>query len=336
MGTDPENHEMLADARTLLPIGDLSVTAHEPVLSASNNTSTLISETGAIRVMEGGTGHYMGMMSRPVTGRGGLADGTRLSFSVPSPGTIAHELGHNMGLAHAPCVATIILDHSYPYSDGSIGAWGYDFRDSGRLVPPSTSDVMSYCYPQWISDYHFTNALRFRLVDERAPAVAPASASTRSLLLWGGVGADSVPYLEPAFVIDAPAALADSAGEYRINGRTASGAELFSFSFTMPVIADGDGSSGFAYALPVQGGWEGSLASITLSGPGGTVTLNGDSDRPMAILRNPLSGQVRGFLRGVPLVAQAAADADAAVGVGTTGLEVLFSRGIPSAKSWRR
>ena len=65
---------------------------------------------------------------------------------------------------------------------------------------------MSYCSPLWISDYSFTNALRYRLFDEGPPAAAAVAATTRSLLLWGGVGADSVPFLEPAFLVDAPAA----------------------------------------------------------------------------------------------------------------------------------
>ena len=333
MAADPEHHEMLGDARTLLPIGALAVTAHEPVLSSSNSAHTLLRQTGAIRVMEGGTGHYMGMMSSPVTGAGGVANGTRLNFSQPHPGVIAHELGHNMSVAHAPCGSPAGPDSSYPYPDGSTGAWGYDFRAGGKLVPPSTPDLMSYCRPQWISDYHFTGALRFRLHDEGTAAVAAVSASTRSLLLWGGVDADTVPYLEPAFVVDAPAALPDSAGEYRITGRTAGGGQLLSLTFTMPETADGDGSSGFAFALPVGAGWESSLATITLSGPGGSVTLDGESDIPMAILRDPRTGQVRGILRDPPLATEVAADA---IGALAPVLEVLFSRGIPGTAAWRR
>ena len=333
MAADPDHHEMLGDARTLLPIGALAVTAHEPVLSSSNNVFTLADQTGAIRVMEGGSGHYMGMMSPPVTGGfSGLANGTRVNFSVPSPGLIAHELGHNMSLAHAPCGGAGGPDPSYPYSDGSIGAWGYHFQDAGKLVRPSTPDLMSYCGPKWISDYHFTNALRFRLHDEGTAAVAAVSASTRSLLLWGGVRADSVPYLEPAFVVDAPAALPDSVGEYQITGWTAGGGALFSLGFTMPETADGDGSSSFAFALPVRAGWEGSLATITLLGPKGSVTLDsdGDSDISMAILRDPATGRVRGFLRD-------AGDPEAgALARAAGGLDVLFSRGIPGASAWRR
>jgi len=334
---DPENHEMLEDTRMLLPVGDLVVAAHEPVLSSSNNAFDLRRNTQAIRAMEGGTGHYMGMMARPVTGAAGVAFiGHRVSFSIPSPSTIAHELGHNMSLFHAPCGSTGGPDPSYPYPDGSTGAWGYDFRDSGRLVHPREArDLMSYCYPRWISDFSFTNALRYRLFDEAAQmSVAVTASTTQSLLLWGGISADSLPYLEPTFVVEAPAALPDSAGEHRITGRTSDGAQLFSFSFNMPETVDGDGSSSFAFTLPVRRSWEGNLASITLTGPGGSATLDTDSNEPMVILRDPRTGQVRGILSDLPPAAQAAADAvGQAAGPGDG---MLFSRGIPDADAWRR
>ena len=334
VAADPEHHELLGQTRTLLPIGDLAVTAHEPVLGSSNNAFTLASQASAIRVMEGGTGHYMGMMSPPVTGPSGVAHSPGWSsFSLPGAGVIAHELGHNLNLGHAPCGGPAGPDPAYPHPDGSTGAWGYDFQDGGRLVHPSSPDLMSYCGPKWISDYYFTNALRYRVGDEGVAAIAAASAPTRSLLLWGGVGADSVPYLEPAFVIDAPAALPDSAGEYRITGWTVGGAQLFSLSFTMPETVDGDGSSSFAFALPVRLGWDDNLATITLDGPGGTVTLDGESDIPMAILRDPRTEQIRGILRDPPPATQAAADG---AGVSAPGLEVLFSRGIPRGAAWRR
>ena len=219
MAADPENHEMLGDTRTLLPIGDLEVTAHEPVVSSSNSAFVLLDQTVAIRAMEGGAGHYKGMMSPPVTGAGGVAYAPgRSSFSLPYPYILAHELGHNLSLFHAPCGTT--GDPSFPYSDGSIGAWGYDFRDGGRLVRPSAPDLMSYCGPKWMSDYHFTNALRFRLSDADSVGLPDRGTPTQSLLLWGGAGVDSVPFLEPAFVVDARPELPRSAGEYRLTGRT--------------------------------------------------------------------------------------------------------------------
>ena len=329
MEADPGGHELLWDTRTLLPIRAIDVTGHEPVLSSSNNAHDILADTEAIRAVEGGRGHYMGMMSGPVEGARGVANlHGPASFAVPIPWVIAHELGHNLSLRHAPC-GTPRPDPAFPYPDGSTGAWGFDFREGGRLVGPHYNDLMSYCNPRWISDYHFTNALRTRLFDHGPPA-----AVATSLLLWGGIGAEGQPYLNPAFVVDAPPALPDSAGAYEVTGRIASDDELFSLSFAMPEVGDGDGSASFAFILPVRPGWEENLASITLSGPGGSFTLDGESDLSMAILRNPRNGQVRGILSDLPPPAQAAADA-VGQSVGT-GLEVLFSRGIPGAEAWRR
>ena len=335
MAADPVGHALLADVRALLPVGTLEVTAHEPVLSSSNDARRLMEETEAIRALEGGSGHYLGTMAGPVTGPSGVAFlPGRAGFSVPQAGTIAHELGHNLGLRHAPCGGAGDPDPSFPHPDGSAGAWGYDFA-RGELVGPAIPDLMSYCGPpDGISDYHFANALRYRLFEARAAAV-PAAVPARSLLLWGGADADGAPFLNPAFIVEAPPALPDSAGAYTLTGRTAGGTELFSLRFAMPGAADSDGGSGFAFLLPAEAGWAGELAGLTLAGPGGTFALNDDSDLPMAILRDPRTGRVRGILRETRPPAQAAMDATTQSATGPK-LQMLFSRGMPDAAAWRR
>ncbi|MXX77956.1 MAG: hypothetical protein F4Z33_03010 [Gemmatimonadales bacterium] len=324
------NSDLLFETRTLLPVADFDVTVHSPVLSSSNNVYDLLSETAAIRAMEGASGHYMGTMTTPVTGgaRGVAERPGRVSFSIPVGWIMAHELGHNMSLRHP------WENPSYPsYPDGFTGAWGYDFRDGGRLVPPWKNDIMLGCC--WISDFHFTQALRFRQSEGagRSDRSGHRLSQSTSLLLWGGIDSDSVPFLEPTFVVDAPATLPNSTGDNRLTGHSDTGTELFSLSFDMPEIADGDGRSSFAFILPAREAWEKTLATVTLTGPGGSVTLDGDSELSMAILRDPLTGQVRGFLRDPPTATQAAADAQV---TGAHGLEVLFSRGIPDADAWRR
>ena len=336
MAADPEDHGLLWHTRTLLPVGDIEVTAHEPVVTSSDRAGALASETEAIRLLEGATGHYLGMLSRSSLAGStlGLAIGNRASSSIPDSGNIAHELGHNMNLRHAPCGGAGGPDPSFPSGDGSIGASGYDFR-SGTVVPPSTGDLMSYCEPYWISDYHFSNALRYRLFDEREPQAAAVTASGKSIFLWGGIDADSVPFLEPAFVVDAPPALPDSRGDHRVTGRTSGGGTLFSLSFTMPEAADGDGSSSFAFVVPARSSWEANLVSITLSGPGGSVTLKKDTDRPVTILRNPRTGQIRGILRGVTSSDLTQGTRGSAL-MPSQGLERLTSRGIPDPEDWTR
>ncbi len=61
MEADPAGHSMLRHTRTLLPVGDLTVTAHAPVVSSSNEASNLIGQVQAIRAIEGGNGYYMGL-----------------------------------------------------------------------------------------------------------------------------------------------------------------------------------------------------------------------------------------------------------------------------------
>ncbi|MDE0649486.1 MAG: hypothetical protein OXI12_03975, partial [Gammaproteobacteria bacterium] len=295
MEVDPEGYELLRQTRTLLPVGDIRVTAHPPVLTSLSPDEfyDLFDLTKAIQVLEGGSGRYMGTMSRPGrTGSAGAAERPgRVLISRLNPFTMAHEIGHTMSLYHAPACRAGGADPEFPDRYGSIGAWGYDF-EGGSLVPPNVPDVMSYCDPSWVSDYHFANALRFRLSDEAE--VPPAGAQrTASLLLWGGTEPGGELFLNPAFVVDAKPALPDIAGEHRITGRTGNGDELFSVSFGLPEVADGDGGSSFAFILPVESGWTRNLASITLSGPGGEALLDADTDIPTSILLDPSTGHVR-------------------------------------------
>ena len=102
----------------------------------------------------------------------------------------------------------------------------------------------------------------------------------------------------------------------------------------MSAVADGDGRSSFAFAVPVRKGWTDQLATITLAGPRGAVTLDRDTDRPMTILRDPATGQVRGILRNPLGLAVAEADALAELAP-RQGVEVLYSR-LPSIASERR
>ena len=319
MADDPTGHQLLWETRTLIPVGSVTVTQHDPVEISSNSAFTILSETEVIRVLENGTGHYMGLMSGEVTGASGVAHRPgRSSFAIPAGWIMAHELGHNMSALHAPCGDGTIgsRDPYYPHDDGSIGGWGWDFRDGGRLVGPSTWDVMSYCGPRWISDYHFTRMARFRL-SEAASHGSPRPASpAESLLLWGGVDEEGSLFLEPAFNVVARPQLPAEGGEYLLTGRGAGGTELFSLSFDMLEVADGDGRSAFVFVLPARSGWVDALESITLAGPGGEVTLDGESDNPLAIVRDRLTGTVRAFLREAPT------DQPPSV-------EVLFSRGIP-------
>ncbi|WP_420635128.1 leucine-rich repeat domain-containing protein [Candidatus Palauibacter sp.] len=326
-------HDILWQTNNLLPVGAFEINRHASVTIGSNRAFDVLYETGRIRTVEGGTGHYMGLLNEPEGPDGVAYIGQKVAMSNLTESTIAHELGHNLNLRHADCGAPAGPDPTFPWPNAAIGVWGYDPRDGGSLVPPDWADLMSYCPPEWISDYYFTNSLRYRLVDEGSATRVPAAA-TRSLLVSGRVTDDGAPSLDPAFVIEAPPFVPGSGGPYELTGRRADGSELFSVSFGVPEVADGSGESGFAFALPVQSVWATELASLSLSGPGGTVEMREGSEPPQAILRDPRTGQVRAILRDLPTGALARSDLDALAP--EPGLEAMISSGLPGAAAWRR
>ena len=317
MASDPWEHPLLFHTRTLLPIGDMDVRLHDPVVSSSNSGFIHLDEVSLIRELEGGSGYWMGMRTPVTLGLLGVAFVRGwASWSLPLGPTIAHELGHNLSLRHAACGGPSGVDPSYPNATGVIGSWGYD-RDENRLVSPYSPDIQSYCGSQWIGEYHLGKSLGHRV---GAEAEAARGSEVRSLLLWGGLDAAGDPFLESSFIAEVAPSSPPAGNDYVARGRTEDGDEAFSLTFGMPVVADGEGErTGFVLAVPVT--WAGDLESISLVGRAGSFTLDDDTNQPITILRDPVTGQVRAILRRSVEAAMAA--------LGEPGMEVLFSRGIP-------
>ncbi len=325
--------------RDILPVREFRLKVHEPVMTSVDPTSDGVEqmgpETEVIYAMEGAKGHYMAIFRS--VGESGLKGIAFLpgfvSLSILDENTIAHELGHNLNLAHAPGCGAGGPDPEYPYEDGAIGAWGYDFVNES-LVSPATSDLMTYCDPQWISDYSFSRALAHRYQGESAPLAAAKTSPTKGLLVWGGLTENKIAFLEPAFVVSAPPSLPRIDGPYRLTGEDDDGNNLFSLPFGMPEYGCGSKGGAFAFILPVREDWAGRLARIALSGPEGVSILDGEDDPSATLLLDRATGHVRGILRDWP---EAAAKRPAAsLGLTETGLEVLTSHGIPDAASWER
>ncbi len=62
MAANADAHELLEDARRLLPVANMDVGTHVSVTTSSNSTFSLLQEVRAIRLMEDGSGYWMGMM----------------------------------------------------------------------------------------------------------------------------------------------------------------------------------------------------------------------------------------------------------------------------------
>ena len=324
--------------RDILPVNEFRLTVHEPVLTSVDPTSDasgkLGPETALIYAMEGAKGYYMGIFRSVGQSRlRGIARiGGYISQSILDGNVIAHELGHNLSLLHAPGCGAGGPDPEYPYEDGTIGAWGYDFVNKS-LVSPATSDLMTYCDPQWISDYSFTRALAHRSQVESPPLAASKVSSTRGLLIWGGLDENEKPFLEPAFVVSAPPSLPRIDGPYTLTGEDDNGNNLFGLPFGIPEYGCGGKGGAFAFILPVRDDWAGRLARIALSGPEGVSILDGEGGLSATLLLDRGTGNVRGILRD----SQAAAKRPAAsLLLSEPGLEVLTSHGIPDEASWER
>ena len=324
MADDEEDHELLHETYDLLPIEEMTVDDHDPVEIDSRSGYSVLRRTAAIRATEGGSGYWMGLMTSfsDVWGIAGGIPGTS-SASVPDASVMAHELGHNVSLRHAPCGGAGGPDPGYPYRDGRIGAWGYDHRGDSLIDRDRVRDFMSYCEPEWVSDYHFEKAHRYRTAHEMSHGGARRRTGP-SLLVWGARSPSGELSMDPALLVEGRSLLPEARGDYTLTGLDDAQRELFSISFDMDEPADAEEGTGiFVFLLPIEPGWE-ALASLILAGPGDALfTLDGDTEATMALIRDARSGQVRA-IRGDFAERPPA----------PPGHVVRWSRGVPDRDAW--
>ena len=286
--------------RHAFPFERFSATVREPLLTSLDLTSEddqwrMVLELEAARTARGATGYWYGValsVNGYVRGRARISGWA--SLGKPWATELAHEVGHNLSLRHAPCGDPPQPDPDYPHSGGSIGVWGYDFRDGTLVSPRVRRDIMGYCYAQgWLSDYHFGRVIDYR--EQTEGSAAPAGARPRVLVLWGGV-LNGEPQIEPVFAMRGAPVLPGAAGPYRIRGEDASGRALFAYDFEPG--ADKFGDRYFFLAVPIESEWDGVLERVTLVAPEGVVSVDGDDGRVITIATERATGALRAILRG--------------------------------------
>jgi hypothetical protein len=351
----------------MLPIASANAQVHaeyvtgQPVLESDNGNgswSAILSEINTLRVAEGTSRYYYGVVQTDygsgVAGMGYLGWPTAIGWDyLPSgSGVAAHEWGHNWNLAHAPGCGAANPDPSFPYGDGKIGVWGFDVFNTVAKSPASFYDFMSYCGPDWISDYHYEKILEYR--ETWGGMGSPAQSAEPSLLVWGRVQ-DGRLILEPAFEVTAPPVLPEGRGDYLLQGMGPDGESLYSGTFQLMPVPDAPADEGhFAFAIPLRLLDQGTLTALRVSGGGlapavrepqvgprmaagadPEVTLRSGSEAeitwdaatyPMVMVRNPATGEILSFARGGRTI----------LPVATEEIEMVFSNGVRSPERIRQ
>ena len=306
----------------------LSVDASVAALQSNNGNNswnTILGQVQARRVSDGSSRYYYGVVnpsySSGVAGMGYVGFPVAIGWDkLPSGSSVAaHEWGHNWSRNHAPCGGAANPDLTFPYTDGTIGVFGYDVA-AGVLKPQTSHDLMGYCSNEWISDYTYEAVMQYR--SSEASAFGPLSQATQpTLVVWGRI-VNGQPVLEPAFQAVTRPSLPKGRGPYRIEARAADGGSVFSLDFSpLEVADDPQGGKHFAFAIPVTQAQNARIDHLRLSGAGGTTMLSRQGDQaasvdvapagpgrvavrwdakraPMVIVRDPRSGQILSFARG--------------------------------------
>jgi len=125
-----------------------------------------------LRELDGSNDLYLGVVAPP-TGTSQDTQGVALLGRPASvvlernfferDWSVAHEIGHNFNLRHAPACEADDPDPDFPSSEGQIVVPGYDIN-RGTNLPREHSDYMGYCGGEnvGVSDYHFRSAMQFR------------------------------------------------------------------------------------------------------------------------------------------------------------------------------
>ena len=319
--------------RYSFPFSEFSAKSREPYitsldLTVEGNTWGIILELEPVYRAEKATGYWYAVSDTQEPGkyvRGIARLNGLVSFGKPWDTELAHEVGHNLDLPHAPCGGALFTDPDFPYPNGSIGVWGYDFRDGTLVSPERRRDIMGYCYELgWLSDYYYEKVIRVRANKDETwtnGSLSGAGPEGEMLVLWGGVLNGEL-RIEPVYSMTTAPKLPPEGGPYRIEGFGPGGQAEFSLSFTPG--EDKFGNKYFFFAVPIEGDWEVALERITLSGPEGEVTVDRNDPRSLTIVTDSATGRIRAILRdwnqGLP----------SALG-DTSGLEVVTTRGIVDA-----
>jgi hypothetical protein len=252
--------------RRLQPIPDYDALVRATMSSTATlgadgtGWDTMLNEVTARRTADGSSRYYFGVVHvayvSGVAGLGwiGYPVATGWDYLPSGSWVMAHEIGHNWDYGHTACTGGEDgPDLGYPYPGGIIGVYGYDLWSSAQKDKTANKDVMSYCSPQWISDYTYKKILTFR---EGSPIGLREDARDKAsqepcLLVWG-LRRNGELLLEPSFLITTRPSI-PIPGPYRVEGLDVSGQRLWfqDFDLMRSTHPSDPTSAGFCFAVPM-------------------------------------------------------------------------------------
>jgi hypothetical protein len=174
-GTDPGLNntvieDLLKDTLKLHPIENYNFTIRTEPYTYTGNESGVkswghaLGKIQELRTLDRSARYYHGLVGKRVdaSGTAGIAYlSSKAALSIKSPGTIAHEFGHNFSLSHTDCGGPLRPDNRYPFYNAVTNIWGYDIL-TNMLTPPTSKDLMSYCSNEWASHYGYNKVMKYR------------------------------------------------------------------------------------------------------------------------------------------------------------------------------
>lgn len=301
--------------KDMLPVKDVQTTTRAPftygktLAADGTNWGDLLSALANLRTTDGSNRYYYGLAkvsySSGVAGIGYVGYPVALGwdYSSSAPRIMAHEVGHNLSMGHAPCGTTSGLESNWPtaYTNASIGTWGYSLSSGTLYSPSSYKDVMSYCNPIWISDYTYNKMQSY--LETNSPQAQSLSAVQEVLLVSGRLSNGQLE-LNPLQVVQAMPSW-PKPGPYTLRLQTGAGLQEIPFSTQVVEAPHGPGQDPsatwreeqFSFSIPNPGVIEGlevrsagrslfqraagiqpqSLPSLSLSEQTGSLSLKWDN-----------------------------------------------------------
>jgi hypothetical protein len=150
------------------PLGEIQISRRAPYQlskpAGKNTTNSMLNELADLRAVENGTAYYYGYYDPQLnsdwnSGLGFMPGMVAVGINNPEgiDTVLAHELGHNFSLPHAPCGSPSNPDIEYPYNFGATGSYGTD-QGYTTIFNPELKDVMGYCGGGHVSDHNYEKA----------------------------------------------------------------------------------------------------------------------------------------------------------------------------------